>query len=391
MNTSTLKLGLIATVPNFFVHLLNNIQEYQRQNIEVTLITSHEAYGEYLKKTYGFKVIEIEIARDISLFKDLRSLWQLWRHLKNEKYDIVHSLTPKAGLITSIAGLLTKTPVRIHTFTGQRWATLQGPLRWFLKKLDTLVIRLDTRAYTDSNSQIQYLLNEGVAKTGELYCLNKGSLGGIDPHKFQRPELKTARALLSEQLSIPEEAKRILFVGRITPDKGIHELVQAFTSTCEETGAYLILLGDMERLFSEEDQALEQTIKTHPKIKYLGFQKKPDVYMAACDFLCIPSYREGFGTVVIEAAAAGICALGTDIPGLRDAIVDNSTGLLVPVKDVESLAKGLVLLCSNDNLRISLSAKAQERAYSEFDFKIISTLQIADYKSLVFEKSPLVT
>ncbi len=382
-NMNKIKLALVATVPSFFVHLINNIQKYQQGDFEVTLITSKHEYSAYLRENYGFNIIEIEIARDISLFKDLESIWNLFIHFKKKKYDIVHSATPKAGLVVAIAGFLARTPVRIHTFTGQVWANLNGPLRWIQKKIDQFIILINTRTYADSPSQIQYLIDEGVTKVGRVHCLNLGSLGGIEPKKFQLSNIDELRYSLAKQLEIPESAKRILFVGRITPDKGIHELVEAFLIVAITTDAYLLLVGTAERLISKKDQELYQTITNHPRIRSLGFQKNPAFYMMTSDFLCLPSYREGFGTVVIEAAAAGICALGTDIPGLRDAISDKRTGLLVPARNTAELANAMKLLCDDNNLRGTLSRQAQLRATTEFNFNIISDLQMAEYNYLL--------
>ena len=161
------------TVPSFFVHLINNIKEYQKAGFEVELISSEEEYGSYLAQHHGFKLHYINIPREISPKQDITTLWKLYKRFREQKYDIVHSGTPKAGLLCAIAGLLARVPVRIQTFTRPRWATLQGKLRKLLKFLDTLVIKLNTRCYADSPSQIQFLVDQGVASKKELFCLNK--------------------------------------------------------------------------------------------------------------------------------------------------------------------------------------------------------------------------
>lgn len=382
-NTAPIRLAIVVTVPTFFVHLINNIKEYQKNNFDVELISSAGEYATFLRETHGFKVTEIEIPREISPFQDLKALWNLYRHLRRNKIQVAHSGTPKAGLLVAIAGFCARTPVRIHTFTGQRWATLTGRLRRLLKFLDRIIILLNTRVYADSPSQIQYLIDEKVAKPGEVFCLNKGSFGGIDPDFFDRTRYPQARAEVMKMTGFPSTAPWILYVGRVTENKGLRELMHAFQNLSEKSDARLLVLGDFENINANDDADWMKILTSHPHIKHVPFQTNPEFYMAACDFLCLPSYREGFGTVVLEAAASGLCAIGTDIPGLRDSILHGESGILVPVKDSKKLESALARLVEDPQLRITLGNQAKNRARKHFHFRVIADLQMKDYRELL--------
>jgi glycosyltransferase involved in cell wall biosynthesis len=382
-STKKVKLAIIVTVPSFFVHIINNIKEYQKNGFEVELISSHAEYGQFLRNEHGFSVTEINIPRNISPLQDLISLWNLYRHFRKNSYDIVHSGTPKAGLLVALAGKIARVPVRLHTFTGQRWATIKGPLRFLLKKLDQLIIRLNTRCYADSPSQIQFLVDSGVAKAGAVHCLHKGSFGGIDPAHFERSQFPQARQDISKKLNLDSGVPWILYVGRITANKGTKELISAFLNSLEKTDSRLLIMGDFEGIHPEHDAVWVTPLQNHPKIKQIPFQTNPEYYMAAADFLCLPSYREGFGTVVLEAAASGICAIGTDIPGLRDAIADGESGILVPLLDITALENAIVKLVTNEPLRLKLGQNALKRAAHDFDYKTIAQLQMHEYQNLL--------
>lgn len=366
-------------MPTFFVHLINNIKEYQKNGFEVELISSEAPYGEFLREHHSFRLTNINIPRAISPLQDLIALWRLYRHFRKNNYAIVHSGTPKAGLLVAIAGFFARVPVRMHTFTGQRWATIRGPLRWLLKKLDSLIVLLNTRCYADSPSQVLFLIDEKVAPAGHLHCLHKGSYGGIDPSRFDKSRFPNARAELSQRLDFPLELPWLLYVGRITANKGMRELIFAFLRTLETADSRLLIMGDFESIETQQDASWVDLISSHPKIKRIPFQTDPEFYMAGCDLLCLPSYREGFGTVVLEAAALGICAIGTDIPGLRDSIVDTETGLLVPLEDVSALEQAILKLILDKNLRVQLGERARTRAIQDFGFDTIARLQMEDY------------
>lgn len=379
-----IKIARIVTIAEAFVHILPFIKLLKEKNISLDLIASRTKYTETLKSETGIDLSELTIQREIAPFQDLVSLIKLALKFLIAGYDVVHSSTPKAGLLTAIAGFITFRKVRIHTFTGQRWATLSGFKRKLLMKLDRLIIILSTQCYADSPSQIDFLIASGVAKEGEVKCINLGSYGGIDINRFNREKFQSAHLELTEKLTISSDSIIILFVGRVTREKGIVELVEAFKlAKRNEQKLQLVIVGPFESRLDVLPEEILFEIKENPSIHHLGFQTNPEFYFAGADIFCLPSYREGFGTVVLEAASSGLCAIGTKIPGLVDSIVDGVTGVLVQKHDVSELSAAILTLSKDKELRSKLSLQAMLRARTEFNSNLLAELQWLEYERLL--------
>lgn len=377
-----IKIARIATISESLTSILKCISECQKAGFEVDIICSKSTFGDYLKNQLGFNVIYCEIPREISILRDLKALAQLFWIFITNRYDIVHSNTPKAGLVSALASFFSFRKVRLHTFTGQRWATLMPPLRTVLKIIDRVIIFLNTKCYADSRTQIDFLVQEKVAGQGKIDCLGEGSFGGIDLEKFSSNMRDKARQEISAKYNVPENLTWVLYVGRIVKDKGIEELIEAHQSIIKKTPYHLLLVGPFEEGDPVSDNT-KQIILSDKFIHHLGFQNDPAYFMKAADFLCLPSYREGFGTVVLEAAACGIPSVGTDIPGLRDAIVANETGLLIPPKNSDKLAQAILTFINDKSYREALGVKAHRRTENKFSHELYSKLQIADYNKLL--------
>lgn len=376
------KIARVATIPESLTSIISSIRDCQKAGFEVDIICSRSTYGEFLRNELGLNVIYCEIPREISLIRDFKALVLLfWIFVKN-RYDIVHSNTPKAGLVCALAGFFSFRKVRLHTFTGQRWATLQPPLRNVLKLIDRLIILLNTKCYADSKSQIDFLVKENIASYDKIECLGDGSFGGVDLEKFSNSNRAQCREEISLKYNIPNELVWVVYVGRIVKDKGIEELIEAHRMVVKNTPYHLVLVGP----FEEGDPVSSETkqiILSDAFIHHLGFQNDPAYFMKAADFLCLPSYREGFGTVVLEAAACGITSIGTDISGLRDAIIDNETGILIPSKNSDMLADAMSDLINDIPYRNFLATNALRRAREKFGHELLSQLQIAEYSKLL--------
>lgn len=370
----------IATVPFFVLHHLEGqIRALVAAGHEVIVVTSPGEGFERIASLGVERAVALEIPREISPLSDLCALFRLTRLLGSLQPDLVHSNTPKAGLLGALAAWLCRVPVRLHTFTGQAWMERRGLVRWLGRCADRVIVALNTRCYADSASQRQFLIAEGIASGAKLSVLGAGSLGGVDLKRFDRERLRAASAEARTRLGISPQDKVIAFVGRVTRDKGVVELVDAFGRL---KNAALVLIGPMEPERDPLPAATLAEIARHPAIHAVGYDAHPETYLAFADLLCLPSYREGFGNVVIEAAALGVPCVGTDIVGLRDAIVNGKTGALVPPRDTAALATCLEMVLGEDALRASLGAAALERVRRDFDAEILHGQLLREYASL---------
>lgn len=374
----------VATVP-FFVahHLKSQIKATAAAGHEVVIVSSSGPQLMQLVKELGVQAHPILIRRTMSPVSDLRSLIALYRYFSKARFDIVHSTTPKAGLLSAIAAFLARVPIRLHTFTGQPWVHLVGPLRWFAKNGDRVILRLNTKCYADSHSQAAFLASQGIGASGEISVLGKGSLGGVDLTQFNPDVWRAQRVKIVEEMKIPSGAKIITYIGRVTNDKGISELVTAFRQLIiRGMDVYLLLVGPFEPERDPLPDEIEEQIRQEPRIKVVGYSTEPERYLSISDVFCLPSYREGFGNVVIEAAAMGVPAVATRIVGLVDSVVDGETGILVPPRDVEALTEALFRMLSDESLRMRMGRAAQERARSLYNAGVVNRYLLDEYERL---------
>ncbi|MHB1143149.1 MAG: glycosyltransferase family 4 protein [Sulfuricaulis sp.] len=374
----------VATVP-FFVahHLKSQIKATAAAGHEVVIVSSSGPQLMQFVKELGVQAHPILIRRMVSPISDLRSLIAMYRYFSRERFDIVHSTTPKAGLLCAIAAFLARVPIRLHTFTGQPWARLARPLRWLVKNGDRLIVWLNTRCYADSRSQADFLVSQGVAAPGGIAVLGNGSLGGVDLVQFDPDRWSNRHAEIREELGIPSGAKIITYIGRVTRDKGIGELVAAFKRLIDGgINACLLLVGPFEPERDPLPDEVEEQIRHETRIKAVGYSTEPERYMSVSDVFCLPSYREGFGNVVIEAAAMGVPTVGTRIVGLVDSVVDGETGMLVPPRDVDALTGALSRMLSDESLRTRMGRAAQERARSLYDANVVNQFLLDEYERL---------
>jgi glycosyltransferase involved in cell wall biosynthesis len=372
-----MKVCRVTTVPEAFVHFKDVLKVLSAKGIDIHLVSSEGKYWAVVESEVAVKKSIISISREISPINDLISIYKLYQFYKKERFDIVHSSTPKAGLVSAIAAFLARVPVRIHTFTGQRWETITGFKRGLLIFLDKIIARLNTWCYTDSPSQTEYLQNLKILNPNSSSCLGSGSFGGIDPKKF----LTRNSSVIREHLGIDDDAFVASFVGRITKDKGIIELVTSFKALrAVVPRAHLILIGSFEEKLDPLPSEIVSEIKKGKNIHFVGFQNHPEDYLALSDVMCLPSYREGFGTVVLESAILGIPCIGSNITGLKDAIKDGETGLLFTLKKTEELSAHLIHLANNPDHLKKLGLRAKERVSKDFHFEHLANLLYADYQ-----------
>lgn len=370
------KIALLVATPVTFNAFYHNHIAFLKQKYDVTLISNFE--GE-TSKIEGVHIISVKLERKPSLLIDLKTLMVLVDIFKKEKFDIIHSTTPKAGLLSQLAGKLASIPVRIHIFTGQVWANKVGFKRWILKKIDTLIAMLSTHLLADSHSQKDFLVNENIPVSHKIQVLGYGSISGVNRNRFYPSDEKNKE--LRKKLKIPTESFVFLFIGRLNKDKGILDLLKSFESVYEQNKhSILVVVG------SDEENILPIIQEHHlysNAIFYQGFTSSPEDYMRMADILCLPSYREGFGSVIIEASACGTPSIGSNIYGLSDAIEDGKSGLLFSVGNVKDLTEKMQTCIHDKQLTKQMSEYGLQRVYDHFDQNISSTLLIQYYDSIV--------
>lgn len=365
-----IRVARVITSPEVVEYHLRNMLNHLDKYADFSLEIIGTGVSRYEKLWPGVQFTDLKIERKIHPLNDFVALLKLTSHFLKTKPDIVHSIMPKAGLLSAIAGLLARVPVRMHTFTGQIWANKSGLKKRFFISLDKLVINLNKICLTDSVSQSEFLLKNGVGYLQQpIPVLGKGSLSGVDLKRFDPDRFKEEAAKMRQSYGIAEDDVVFAFIARKFRDKGVFELVEAFNQLCKKRkNCYLLFVGP--------DESLEFTeyFKTVPREHIIseGHTSSPELYLACSDVLCLPSYREGFGSIVIDAAAMKIPTIATKIPGLIDAVEENVTGLFVEMKDAKALEETMDKLLGDHELRRQLGQAAQQRVKDHFSSEKLS-------------------
>ncbi len=333
------------------------------EKYDVTVIVNTDNIDFLKKWGLDVRVVPVAIVRDIHPVADLLALFRLIRVFRKERFDLLHSITPKAGLLAMLAGRIAGVALRIHTFTGQVWATRTGFSRQLLKIMDRLLAVSATHLLADSHSQRCFLIDHGIASAQKITVLADGSISGVDTGCFRPDDM--ARKTVRSQLKISDHEVLLLFLGRLNRDKGILDLAKSFAGLSKQLpDAHLLLVGPDEGHIKADAQNITVACAKH--VHFIDYTDHPEQYFAAADIFCLPSYREGFGTVIIEAAACGIPAIGSNIYGVCDAIQDGKTGLLFPVGDTATLAATIRKMVMQPQLRLQMGAAALERTKNDF-------------------------
>lgn len=326
------------------------------------------------------KVIEFPITRQINLISDIKVLFMLIKHFTLNKYDLVWGIGPKAGLISMLASWIRRVPNRLFIFQGEVWASKRGFARFFLKTMDQLTVRLASSVLAVGFSEKNYLESERVVKKNQIQVLGSGSICGVDLNKFNlNPDVKEK---LRSDLSIPIQARVCLFLGRINRDKGILDLVDAFKLAHKKSpNLFLLIVGPDE--FGLNHLIRSQLVGYENSYKILDFVGDAENYYSVADFLCLPSYREGFPISILEAAAMGIPTVGSDIYGISDALIDGVTGIRFPISDIGALEKALLKFSDNSSHCDSLGKAARNRVVLNYEQTMVCDLYINFIKGLV--------
>ena len=350
--------------------------EYLSKEFDITLVANFETQADF-EIPFVKNTKHIAIHRSINPLKDFLALIQLYFFFKKESFQVVHSVTPKAGLLAMTAAWLSRIPVRIHIFTGQVWHTQSGLKKQFLKFLDRLLVWFTTHILVDGQSQRQFLIANKIITDKNSWVLGKGSISGVDVQKFNPSS--EIRNLYRKQLNFQNNDVVFAFLGRMNTDKGILDLAKAFQKLhADFSNVKLLLIG-----FDEENMQ-EKIREMHTEnIIYFGPTPKPHEVLQAADVFCLPSYREGFGTSVIEASLLELPIICSDTYGLAETIVENKTGLRHEVKNVSQLYNQMKLLVQNEVTRTFLGKNGRQYVLEHFSADEISLQWLTFYKEIL--------
>ena len=352
-----MNLVIVTTVPETLATILRGQPAFLNQYCSIVCITSPGVMLEKVKEHEGVNVLEVPMNRGISPFKDLVSIFRMWRSLRRVKPDVVHSYTPKAGLVAMLAAFLAGVPVRIHTFTGLVFPTSTGFKRKVLVAIDRLICAAATKVVPEGEGVAADLRAQSITSK-PLSVIGNGNIAGVDTRYFQ-PD--TCLPLVHEGSG----AFTFCFVGRLNRDKGLQELISAFTSL--EGDSTLLLVGDLDATAPVDEVTLKH-IQSHPRIQTTGFLEDIRPALEACDVLILPSYREGFPNVILQAGAMGKPVIASDINGCNEVIVNDFNGWLVPPRDVSALAERMVHVMSlSPDERKKLGSNGRARVVERYE------------------------
>lgn len=363
--SSRAKLCIVTTSPivvRFF--LLPHLRQLAGA-FDVTLAANADCSDILGDLVPSVRMVVVPVEREIAPWRDQVALVNLVRLFQRERFDGVLTIAPKAGLLGNIAAFVTGIPYRCHVFQGEVWASRKGFIRSLLRLADTVIARTTSEVLVVSATEREFLIKEGILGEGRSMVLGCGSICGVDTARFA-PNRET-RARIRAANGIPDAATLVLYLGRLHRDKGVLDLVTAWTRLAGlNPNLHLAIVGpDEDRLVPKISNLVGTAFAS--RLHIAGLTSEAEAWMAAADILSLPSYREGFGNVVIEAGATEVPVIASRIYGIADAMIENVTGLMHAPGDQQALAKGLDQLIKDPELRAKLGAAGRAMVIENFE------------------------
>ena len=379
------KLIRITTVPISLEKLLENQLRFMNSFFEVTAVSSDAQRLQQFGKDQGVDIFHVDLTRKITPIKDLKAVVKLYKFLKKEKPSIVHTHTPKAGIVGMLASKLAGVPIRMHTVAGLPLMEVSGIKRRVLNIVEKLTYSCATKIYPNSRGLKEFIIKEKLTSERKLKILGNGSSNGIDTKHFSPSQVSDLEKLqLRTDLNISKNDFVFVFVGRLVGDKGINELVQAFTKMSKtHTNSKLLLVGPLE---TDLDPLLPNTlneIKMNDAIIYTGFQNDVRPYLAISDVLVFPSYREGFPNVVMQAGAMGLPSIVTDINGCNEIIRSDVNGIIIPVKDMQAIYNAMKKLVSDKSYYNKVQESSRQMIEKNYSQSELWNALLMEYNRLI--------
>lgn len=378
------KLFRVTTVSESLKILLKGQHKFMSENgFEVIGVSTPGVALYEVNINENIRVIGLNMSRKITPIKDVLSVYYLYKILRKEKPLLVHSHTPKAGIVSMLAAKLANVPIRMHTVAGLPLMEAKGTKRILLNFVEKVTYACATNVYPNSKGLFQFIVNEELASSKKLKVIANGSSNGIDTSYFDSGNiLEVQKEDLRTKLNIHNTDFVFIFVGRLVGDKGINELIQAF-SCINDYNVKLVLVGGAE---SDLDPLFEETvneIEKNPNIISVGFQNDVRPYFAISNCLVFPSYREGFPNVVMQAGAMGLPSIVSDINGCNEIIREGENGTIIPVKNIKAIVEAMQKMSSDKAYYEQLQQNARLMIQSRYEQQVVWEALLAEYKSLL--------
>jgi glycosyltransferase involved in cell wall biosynthesis len=351
---------------------------------EVIAVSSEKEYLIRCAKNEGVRFKHIEMTRKITPIKDFISLIKLISFLKKERPLIIHSHTPKAGILAMLASKITNIPIRLHTVAGLPLMEEKGNKKKMLELIEKLTYSFSTFVFTNSNGLYKYIIDNNYVSKSKLKVIGNGSSNGVDVNYFSPTSVsEKEKEKLKLSLGILENDFTFVFVGRIVADKGINELINAFdTISFQNNAIKLLLVGEQESHLDPLNENTLKLISSNKNIIKTGFQKDIRPFLAVSDALVFPSYREGFPNVIMQAGAMELPVIATNINGCNEIIVNEKNGVLIELKNNGAIVKAMVRLIEDEAFYKNLKSNARSMIVSRFERKVICEKILYEYKEM---------
>jgi glycosyltransferase involved in cell wall biosynthesis len=385
-NSNNKKLIRITTVPMALRYLLPGQMHFMANNgFDVLMISADgKELNEVIEKEQCRHII-VPMTRKITPLQDLKCLFQLIKIFRREKPDIVHSHTPKAGLLGMIAAKLCGVKVRIHTVAGLPLMVEKGFKYQLLKFIEKLTYACAKQVWPNSNSLLQFITKHKLCKASKLKIIAKGSTNGIQLDRFSKENLdEKITAEIKEQINYTEQNIYLLCIGRLVVDKGIAELVHVFTQLQKANEELvLILVGEYETTLDPLPAATLHEIEINPSIIHINWTTQVEYYMSVADFFIFPSHREGFPNVLLQAGAMGLPVICSHITGNIDIVTNNETGLIFECGNEQQMFSLLQYALMHPQLMQTMAKKLQQDIHKNYPRENIWQNILQAYKSMV--------
>lgn len=374
----------ITTVPISLEKLLHGQLRYMSHHYRVIAISSDDAGLEKVHRQEGVEVFKVPMTRRITPIQDLKTVISLYRYFRKVRPQIVHSHTPKAGTVAMMAAWLAGVRHRLHTVAGLPLLEARGARRMLLDAVEKATYACATQVYPNSFGLRDIILRNRYASASKVKVLGNGSSNGIDTAHFSvdcfsSDELEAVR----KEYGINPADFVFVFVGRLVGDKGVNELMAAFERLQKtHPQAKLLLVGDYE---SDLDPLLPETlrrIESLPNVITTGFRQDVRPFLAVSSALVLPTYREGFPNVVLQAGAMGLPSIVTDINGCNEIVSHEINGIIIPVKDEMAIFKAMEQMLENPSQYASMKRVARPEIVSRFEQSVVWQAILDEYQTL---------